>query len=241
MQNDKTAALVIVTFTILLLLGSFLSNRAHGQAMASKKPFLNTEPLQKKESIISKMSGLPSLILAQKNGLNEIKGKNITAFNVNATASASSSNLTEFTKENATALAAKNATGFATRVPERVIHSSPVINENGPSIAAHPTRSDLVLAASQTDDNSGSISCVVYRSTNTGAAWRGPISLPLLRPGDQCSHAVVRWAPADGASPHDPNSQMRAYVVYMSIRGDSSTSDIVVSHSDDGGLAWSSL
>jgi hypothetical protein len=78
-----------------LLLGSFLSNTANGQAMASKKPFLSTEPLQKKESIISKMSGLPSLILAQKNGLNEIKGKNITAFNVNATASESSSNLTE--------------------------------------------------------------------------------------------------------------------------------------------------
>jgi len=236
--NVKIVSIVI--FSILLLTTSaFLSNYAKGQATAAKKPFLSEQPIQKKQNIISKMSGLPSLLLAQKNGLNEIQGKKIIGFRTNVTTIAASKNITQFTKENATALAGENETAFATRITDKAIDSNPVFNENEPSIAAHPTKTDLVLAVSHRYDT-GVVSCVVYRSTNTGATWRGPISLPLLHPGNQCSDPVIRWAPEDGSSPHDPNSSIRAYAVYMSIGGDGDTSDIVVSHSDDNGLTWSS-
>jgi hypothetical protein len=70
--------------------------------------------------------------------------------------------------------------------------------------------------------------CAVYRSTDGGLTWSFVTFLPLLYPTDFCSDPVVRYSP-NGAI---------VYAVYMSIRADVSSADIVVCRSTNNGATW---
>jgi hypothetical protein len=103
----------------------------------------------------------------------------------------------------------------------------PVIHENEPSITVNPTNPKFVVAASHAIPNPR---CAVFRSTDGGLTWSFVTFLPLLFPTDSCSDPVVRYSP-NGAI---------VYAVYMSIRQDESTADIVVCRSTNNGQSWCS-
>ncbi len=107
--------------------------------------------------------------------------------------------------------------------------------ENEPTIAANPVDKEKLVGGSHRG-NVGNV-CVVYISSNGGAAWSAGRDMPL-RAGASCSDPVIVYAP-DGA---------RVYYAYMDIRTTTTTNpsgtfvtqdlDIVVSHSDDDGATW---
>lgn len=105
------------------------------------------------------------------------------------------------------------------------VGADPNAHENEPSIAAKPNRANILVAASHSLPDPV---CKAFRSNNGGSSWSS-VNLPLLNPTDFCSDPVVRWAP-DGS---------KVYAIYMSIRSDFSTDDIVVSKSFDNGATWS--
>lgn len=107
---------------------------------------------------------------------------------------------------------------------DRPVGTNPITDENEPSIAAKPNSTSTVIAASHDLPNAP---CAAYRSTDGGGTWTKSF-LPLLLASDVCSDPVVRWAPDGG----------RVYAIYMSIRGDFSTADIVVSSSTNNGASW---
>jgi hypothetical protein len=101
----------------------------------------------------------------------------------------------------------------------------PNIEENEPSITVNPTNPKFVVAAFHAIGTGG---CAVYRSTDGGLTWSFVTFLPLLFPTDFCSDPVVRYSP-NGAI---------VYAVYMSIRSDVSSADIVVCRSTNNGQSW---
>jgi hypothetical protein len=101
----------------------------------------------------------------------------------------------------------------------------PNIHENEPSITVNPTNPKFVVAASHAIPNPR---CAVFRSIDGGLTWSFVTFLPLLFPTDFCSDPVVRYSP-NGAI---------VYAVYMSIRQDESTADIVVCRSTNNGQSW---
>jgi hypothetical protein len=92
--------------------------------------------------------------------------------------------------------------------------------QNEPSIAANPADESIVVAFAHNELNfSGLINaCSVYLSFNAGQSYFYAADVPMLFGTDFCSDPVVRFSP-DG---------MYVYYSYLSIRGDVSTSDIVV-------------
>jgi hypothetical protein len=101
----------------------------------------------------------------------------------------------------------------------------PSIHENEPSITVNPVNPKFVVAAFHAIP---SPYCAVYRSTDGGLTWSFVTFLPLLYPSDFCSDPVVRYSP-NGAI---------VYAVYMSIRADVSSADIVVCRSTNNGATW---
>lgn len=117
------------------------------------------------------------------------------------------------------------------RPPEGLLTDNPVSAdatpyENEPSIALNPSHPLIVVAGMHY--HPADPRCALFRSLDGGTTWSGPAFMPLRFPTDFCSDPVVRWS-RDGVT---------AYFVYMSIRGDGSTADIVVSRSSNNGLLW---
>jgi hypothetical protein len=95
------------------------------------------------------------------------------------------------------------------------VNNDPVEDTNEPSIGMNPRSPRTVVGFSHdlTQDP-----CQYYTSTDGGLTWSAPINAPLLQGSDFCSDPVVRTSP-DGAW---------FYLMYMSIRSDVSSSDIVI-------------
>jgi hypothetical protein len=119
----------------------------------------------------------------------------------------------------------------------------PVLDENEPTVVAHPRDEDLLVAGSHSI-SAETVNCVAYFSRNKGSTWSAPIVMAQLTPDSFCSDPVLAYAP-DGR---------RVYYAYMDIKfsesivGDpqdpdlitlTSDLDVVVSHSDNGGRRWS--
>jgi hypothetical protein len=112
---------------------------------------------------------------------------------------------------------------------DRPVGQNPFITENEPTLAAKPNSTTILVAGSHLIGHPSG-KCGAFRSSDGGNTWLGPVLLPLLPiAGDFCSDPVMRWAP-DGT---------KVYAAYMSIRGDDSSSDIVVSKSINNGATWS--
>lgn len=110
---------------------------------------------------------------------------------------------------------------------DRPVGTDPTIHENEPSIAVKPNNANTVVAASHLiGDPSGK--CGAFRSADKGETWTGPVLLPLRFATDLCSDPVVRWSP----------DSSHVFAAYMSIRGDFSTADIVVTRSTNNGATW---
>lgn len=195
---NKILNILIVSIMILASFSAIAVGEGNG------KPFLDGKSDQVKEEILSKMSGNVMTKLAEKNGLQKIKGKEIKGGSDKG----------------------NPGQGLAQDSP---VGNDPNKHENEPSIAVKPNSENTVIAVSHDYDDLGTENrCAVYRSTNGGVTWNKK-HLPLRYSDDFCSDPVVRWAPNSG----------RVYAAYMSIRGDGSTADIVVTRSTDNGQTWS--
>ncbi len=106
----------------------------------------------------------------------------------------------------------KDAEALSPRV-DQPVGSDPSDDENEPSVAANPVDERIVVAFSHHGDD-----CAYWVSGDSGVSWQGPNVVPLSQAGDFCSDPVVRFS-RDGAY---------AYLAYMSVREDLSTSDIIV-------------
>ena len=115
----------------------------------------------------------------------------------------------------------------------RIVYTDPVKSGNEPSIVAHPTNPKIVLAFHKSIVDLLDVvlnrTCDIQRILM--AVRPGPLQyqlhflLEILAGPDP----VIRWAPADGS---DSDKNVRVYASYQVTRDDSSTNDIVVSHSD---------
>ena len=129
---------------------------------------------------------------------------------------------------------AKSKKGRGHDVP---IGVNPAIQENEPTVAANPVDSSKLVAGSHYISEIGN-RCVAYRSSNGGASWTSPVTMPHLTEISNCSDPVLAYAP-DGS---------RVYYTYMDIKSfveETSTTitftddwDIVVSYSDNNGTTW---
>jgi hypothetical protein len=212
MQSAKVFKFSSIVVT-LLLATVFTAFANAVEPSTYNDPFLTGESSDDIEKTIARLGGPTMLKLANAHGITSIMGKNIPQ-HVGGSGSV-------------VAQGADNPVGV-----------DPV-NENTPSIAAKPNNEAVVVAVSQnyavTDPPDEFDECVAYRSTDGGETWSNKILLPLLEEDDFCQEPVVRWAPNDGA---DPDAETRVYVVYVSVRENLSTSDIVVSYSNNEGRNW---
>jgi hypothetical protein len=101
-------------------------------------------------------------------------------------------------------------------------------SQNSPSIAVDPTDDSRVVVFAQNDAPGFSgydTACSIYVSEDAGLRFSYLWDAPLLNPTDTCAYPVARYSP-------DGNF---VYFSYLSIRGDSSGSDVlvVVGYGDD--------
>jgi len=103
---------------------------------------------------------------------------------------------------------------------DQPVDSDPVGTQNEPSIAASPIDESIVVAVAHNDFNFSGYTnaCSIYLSFDGGVSYFYFDDLPLLDPTDFCSDPVVRFSP-------DGNT---VYYNYLSVRADTSSSDIVV-------------
>jgi hypothetical protein len=118
------------------------------------------------------------------------------------------------------------------------IETDPERSAGEPSISAHPSDPNMVLAFERGRiegfDSSTDRTCDLYRSTDGAKTWSSRVESIIPSNDDGCTDPLIRWAPDDGA---DLDKSVRAYELYMGLR--ETSSDILVSHSDDNGLTWS--
>ena len=99
-------------------------------------------------------------------------------------------------------------------------------NENETNVVANPVDKKFLVASSHRYPPFP-VRCVVYASSDGGKSWTSGVALTQLVSTHSCSDPVLAYAP-DGS---------RVYAAYMDIF---STFTILVSHSDDNGISWSS-
>jgi hypothetical protein len=97
-------------------------------------------------------------------------------------------------------------------------------SQNQPSIAVDPTDDSTVVIFAQNESNFTGlvVACSIYVSFDGGVTFAYADDAPVLLPTDTCADPVVRYAP-DGSV---------VYFSYLSIRDDSSSSDVVVTVGD---------
>ncbi len=98
------------------------------------------------------------------------------------------------------------------------------LSQNEPSIAVNPLDYSIVVVFAHNEANFSGYdnACSIYVSFDAGVSFSYQDDAPLLNATDVCADPVVRYAP-DGSA---------VYYSYLSIRDDSSTSDVVVSVGD---------
>ena len=106
------------------------------------------------------------------------------------------------------------------------VGTDPSVQNNEPSIAVRPNNQNIVVVASHYYPPGPLIA--TYTSFDRGDTWSGPYFLPKRFPSDFLSDPVIRYSPNSAS----------LYACYMSIRGDVSTADIMVSRSTNNGLSW---
>lgn len=199
----------------LLFLSVFSSLYVVGPAACwAAEPFMDAFPREMMEDVMAKMGGSSMLIMADKYGVNRIKGKKILDTGERESQSPND-------KKTLEALTAE-ADGA-----DQPVGTDPFLEENEPSINVSPTDSTKVVAlthhinAPPTGNTIGS-----YWSNDSGATWDGPSFVPFVIDGDFHSDPVIRYSPTGKV----------VYACYMSIRG--ATADIAVSRSFDNGKTW---
>jgi hypothetical protein len=111
--------------------------------------------------------------------------------------------------------------GLRSALADTTVGTDALGNENTPSIAASPVNERLVVAVMH-NDASGTLQCSAYASYDGGVTFGWSFDLPLqANPGEYCSDPVVRTTPVSGG--------LTAYFVfsYLSVRADSSSSDVM--------------
>ena len=162
-KSSSIGLLVLLLLSPVLV--SFVAAQNHGpQKGEEDRPFLASVSDEEKENTIAKMSGGVMMRLAAEHGIDTIMGKEMPEY-----------------EGKETSLLADNGVGV-----------DPVKEENEPSIAAHPTKTEKLVAFMHSipDPN-----CVAFHSSDGGETWQGPVPLPLLLAGDFCSDPIVRYAP----------------------------------------------
>ena len=154
---------------------------------------------------IQLLSGIPMQIAAKEQGVSMIAGKDISQ--------------------------AGGPPGNAKppKLKDVEIGDDPTRTENQPAIAANPTDKKKLVAGSHfaAPLTPSTNRCVAYRSSDNGATWTAPFTMPQLSDSSACADPVLSYAP-DGS---------RVFYAYMDIKPNNDW-DIVVSYSDDDGQSW---
>jgi hypothetical protein len=97
-------------------------------------------------------------------------------------------------------------------------------SQNQPSISVDPTDHSRVVVFANNDTNLSGYdnACSIYLSSDGGFSFYYDSDVPLLNPTDFCAYPMVRYSP-------DGNV---VYFSYLSIRDDSSSSDVLVTVGD---------
>lgn len=150
------------------------------------------------------LSGLPMLLAAESLGVTTIAGKDIGGGG------------------------SPPGSAKAGKLRDVGIGIHPTKHENEPTVAANPVDKKRLVAGNHFFGlpPPTTVRCLAYRSSDHGATWSAPVTMPRLTPFSSCSDPVLAYAP-DGS---------RVYYAYMDIKG--VNWDIVVSYSDDDGATW---
>jgi hypothetical protein len=150
------------------------------------------------------LSGIPIQIAAREQGISVIVGKDLTR-----NGPSDNSN--------------------APKLKDVEIGDDPTKTENQPTVASNPRDKKNLVAGSHlaVPLSPKTNRCVAYRSSDNGATWSEPFTMPQLSPSSVCADPVLSYAP-DGS---------RVYYAYMDIKPNNDW-DIVVSYSDNDGQSW---
>lgn len=162
----------LITLTIMFSIFSVIASAQIEKVVDNQTPFLAGKSPQEIEDRISKMSGAPMFLLAEKHGIKTVKGKSIAQM--------------------AKSVPAPRA------IQDRPVGVDPDKHENEPSIAVKPNNPNVVVVASHSFPNTPE-NCAVFRSTDKGETWSDRISLPLRFSTDFCSDPVIRYVPNSSA------------------------------------------
>jgi hypothetical protein len=108
---------------------------------------------------------------------------------------------------------------------DRPVYTDPTYYETNPSIAVRPNKPDVVVTAVY--DAYYGFSWT-QTSKDKGNTWYVAKLLPPRFSGDYTTNPVVRYSP----------SGTYVYVVYLSVRSDNSTSDVMMCRSKKDGVIW---
>jgi hypothetical protein len=151
------------------------------------------------------LSGIPMRIAAKEQGISVLAGKDISQ------------------------AGGSPGSAKAKKLEDVEIGDDETRTENQPTVASNPRdKKNLVAGTHLAFPLTPSTNrCVAYRSSDNGATWSAPFTMPQLSPSSACADPVLDYAP-DGS---------RVYYVYMDIKPNNDW-DIVVSFSDNDGQSW---
>jgi hypothetical protein len=191
---------VLLVFALAVL---FPSTKSRGQE-PQLPPLLPLPPLLLPALKVPLLSGIPMQIAARELGIRVIEGKDISRNGPPGNAS-------------------------APKLKDVEIGGHSTKHENQPAIASNPTNKKNLVAGSHFGGPPSPTTnrCVAYRSSDNGATWSAPFTMPQLGDSSECADPVLSYAP-DGS---------RVYYAYMDIKPNNDW-DIVVSYSDNDGQSW---